>query len=219
MLKITKTEELAARNIPFGVVEVRYPPREEWRVDEFRAFAQGELERARESYLDYERKAVFGSDPYVRFFKKFKKTYTVMLQFESIIIKRLPFPLCDPVTEIPYLLELTTCMLSGTHDIDRIEGGVELYSGTDRTPFAGMHGRERHTYPGDFVGRDGAGIIFSEIAGADDRTCARPDSSHVFYPVFGTPDMDRNLISSAVDKLVSYVRILAPNAEIETDII
>ena len=110
-------------------------------------------------------------------------------------------------------------MLSGTHDIDRIEGGVELYSGTDRTPFAGMHGRERHTYPGDFVGRDGAGIIFSEIAGADDRTCARPDSSHVFYPVFGTPDMDRNLISSAVDKLVSYVRILAPNAEIETDII
>ena len=89
MLKITKTEELAARNIPFGVVEVRYPPREEWRVDEFRAFAQGELERARESYPDYERKAVFGSDPYVRFFKKFKKTYTVMLQFESIIIKRL----------------------------------------------------------------------------------------------------------------------------------
>ena len=129
MLKITKTEELAARNIPFGVVEVRYPPREEWRVDEFRAFAQGELERARESYPDYERKAVFGSDQYVRFFKKFKKTYTVMLQFESIIIKRLPFPLCDPVTEIPYLLELTTCMLSGTHDIDRIEGGVELYSG------------------------------------------------------------------------------------------
>ena len=123
------------------------------------------------------------------------------------------------MTEIPYLLELTTCMLSGTHDIDRIEGGVELYSGTDRTPFAGMHGRECHTYPGDFVGRDGAGIIFSEIAGADDRTCARPDSSHVFYPVFGTPDMDRNLISSAVDKLVSYVRILAPNAEIETDII
>ena len=53
MLKITKTEELAARNIPFGVVEVRYPPREEWRVDEFRAFAQGELERARESYPDY----------------------------------------------------------------------------------------------------------------------------------------------------------------------
>lgn len=138
MLKITKTEELAARNIPFGVVEVRYPPREEWRVDEFRAFAQGELERARESYPDYERKAVFGSDPYVRFFKKFKKTYTVMLQFESIIIKRLPFPLCDPVTEIPYLLELTTCMLSGTHDIDRIEGGVELYSGTDRTPFASL---------------------------------------------------------------------------------
>ena len=96
MLKITKTEELAARNIPFGVVEVRYPPREEWRVDEFRAFAQGELERARESYPDYERKAVFGSDPYVRFFKKFKKTYTVMLQFESIIIKRLPFPAVRP---------------------------------------------------------------------------------------------------------------------------
>ncbi len=219
MLKIAKTEELAGRNIPFGVVEVRYPPRDEWRVDEFRTFALDELERTRERYPDYERKAVFGDNPYVRFFKKFKKTYTVMLQFESIIIKRQPFPLDDPVTGIPYLLELTTCMLSGTHDVDCIEGGIELYSGTDKTPFPGMHGREFHTYPGDFVGRDGAGIIFSEIAGADDRTCARPDSRHVLYPVFGTPDMDSALIASAIDKLTGYIRLLAPNAEIETDIV
>lgn len=219
MLEIRKTDELSARNIPFGVVEVRYPERGEWQTDAFRELAERELEQTREKYTDYERKAVFCDNPYVRFFKKFKKTYPVMLQFESIIIKRQPFPFGDPVTEIPYMLELTTCVLSGTHDMDHVDGAVELYSGVDKTPFVGMHGRDYHTYPGDFVGRDGSGIIFSEIAGADDRTCARPGSSHVFYPIFGTPEMDKEIISGAVDRLVGYIKLLAPGAQIETAIV
>lgn len=219
MFEIRKTAELNERRIPFGALEVRYPPREEWDIAAFRAEAARELEAARVKYAGYERKAVFGENPYFRFFRKFKKTYPVMLQFESIIVKGQEFPYSEPVTEVPYLLELTTCVLSGTHDLDYVDGAVELYSGTDKTPFAGMHGREQHTYPGDVVGRDGSGIIFSEIAGADDRTCAKPESRHVFYPVFGTPDMSEDFVRSALDTLERYVRLLAPGAETESAVI
>ena len=216
MLEIRKTAELAARNIPIGFVEVRYPERDAWHTDEFRELAKRELNETREKYKDYDRKAVFGENPYFRFFRKFKKTYPVMLQFESIIIKGQDFPFDEPVTEVPYLLELTTCVLSGTHDVDRVEGALELYSGTDKTPFVGMHGRDQHTYPGDLVGRDELGIILSEIAGADDRTCARPESRHVFYPVFGTPDMSTDVINAAIEKLCGYISVLAPDAQVET---
>ncbi len=219
MLEIRKTAELSARNIPMGIVEVRYPPREEWHVEEFRSLATHEIDETRAKFPDYDRKAVFGENPYFRFFRKFKKTYPVMLQFESIIIKGQPFPFAEPVTEVPYLLELTTCVLSGTHDIDYVDGAIELYSGMDKTPFTGMHGREQHTYPGDMVGRDGSGIILSEIAGADDRTCARPESSHVFYPVFGTPDMPHSAIQDAISRLERYVKVLAPGAVIESVIL
>ena len=219
VIEIRKTEEFASRNIPFGVVEVRYGPESDWQVDEFRALAEREIEETRAKYTDYERKAVFGENPYVRFFKKFKKTYPVLLQFESMIIKRQPFPFDNPVTEVPYLLELTTCVLSGTHDVDKIMGAVELSSGTEKEPFVGIHGRDVHTYPGDMVARDGGGIIISEIAGADDRTCARPESRHVIYPVFSTPDMSTDIISGAIERLLRYVKVLDPAAETETAII
>ena len=215
MIEIRKDASLSSSGIPFGVIEVRYPPREEWRVEEFRALAAAEIEETRAKYPCYERRAVFGENPYFRFFRKFKKTYTVMLQFESVIIKGQPFPYGHPVTEVPFLLELTTCMLSGTHDVDYIEGAVELFAGTEKAPFEGMHGRELHTYPGDFCGRDGAGIIFSEIAGADGRTCAREESRHVFYPVFGTPGMAGETVKAALARLRRYVAVLAPSAGTE----
>ena len=63
------------------------------------------------------------------------------------------------------------------------------------------------------------GIIFSMIAGADERTCARIDSRHVFYPIFGTPDLDESVIRDAIAVLVRYVKVLSPDAEIRTGII
>ena len=102
--------------------------------------------------------------------------------------------------------------------MDYIEGGVELFLGTEKATFEGMRGRELHTYPGDFCGRDGAGIIFSEIAGADGRTCAREDSRHVIYPVFGTPGMARETVEGALAALRRYVMILAPAAQTEAGV-
>ena len=43
MLEIRKDASLEGCGIPFGVLEVRYPPRAEWRVDEWRALAAREI--------------------------------------------------------------------------------------------------------------------------------------------------------------------------------
>ena len=73
MLVIIKDPSFAARNIPFGLAEVRYPARETWDETAFRALAERELADCRARFPDYDRKAVFGQNPYFRFFKKFKK--------------------------------------------------------------------------------------------------------------------------------------------------
>lgn len=217
MLTFQKDADLIRRNIPFGYVEVWYPA--QLNTAAFRTLVESELAALRESYADYDRKAVFGDNPYVRFFKKFKKTYPVMMQFESILLKGRPFPEFNPVTEVAFLMEIMTHLLSGTHDADQIQGNVALFSGTRKEEFPGMRGTPFHTYPGDFCGRDGEGIIFSLIAGADERTCARQDSRHVVYPVFGTPELPLDVIKTGVDTLMRYIGILAPDARIETGIL
>jgi len=217
MIQFFKDAALTERNIPFGFVEVYYP--QEINSDNFRLLVNSEITALVERYPTYERKAVFGENPYVRFFKKFKKTYPVMMQFESVLLKGKPFPDFNPIAEVPFLMELVTHVLSGGHDAEQIKGPVTLFLGVDKEEFPGLRGVPFHTYPGDFCGRDEEGIIFSLIAGADARTCARLNSRHVLYPVFGTPDLSDDIIQHAMDVLIRYIRILAPDARIDSGIL
>ena len=212
-------KDAALGGVPFGVLEVVYPDKPLRRTEDFRIMVEEHLRLLREKYADYDRKALFGENVYFRFFKKFKKTYPVMMQLESFLLKGRPFPMENPVTAIPFLVELETQILSGTHDVDDVHGTVRLFAGTEKAPFAGMRGEEVHTYPGDFCARDDEGIIFSMIAGADARTCAKPGSRHVFYPVFGVAGQPAGEIAAVLDRLEEYVRTLAPEADISRQLL
>ena len=100
MIQVTRDQALAEQDIPFGLVEVHYPAREQWREADFWALAEEELAALSRRFPDYDRKEVFGENPYYRFFKKFKKTYPVMLQMESVLFKGRPFPRENPVTGV-----------------------------------------------------------------------------------------------------------------------
>ena len=216
MLNVEKNAALIEQNIPFALLEVWYPNREEWREADFQAAVKEELAALKAQYSEYDRKAVFGENPYFHFFKKFKKTYPVMMQFESFLLKDRPFPIQNPVTAVPFLVELQTQALSGTHDADHIEGPLKLFLGTEKAPFVGLRGEEVHTYPGDVCGMDNGGIILSMIAGADNRTCTNPNSRHVVYPVFGTPGMPADTLKPSLERLRNNVSILAPFAEMQS---
>ena len=208
-------KETTLLHIPFGVLEVCYPAKEFWEEETFYAMIGEHLQTLRKQFENYDRKTVFGENVYFRFFKKFKKTYPVMMQFESFLLKGRPFPRTNPITEIPFLAELETHQLLGTHDADHVQGIIQLFAGTEKTPFPGMRGEEIHTYPGDFCARDDGGIIFSMIAGADDRTCVKESSTHVFYPVFGVADQPQAQIIAMLDRLEEYVNVLSPDAQIQ----
>lgn len=217
MALIQKDVSLNDKNFPFGFVEVQYP--QELQEENFRSLVRDELFCLSEVYRNYDRKVVFSEDPYFRFFRKFKKTYPVMMQFESVLFKGRSFPEFNPVAEVAFLMEIVTRALSGAHDMDQICGTVELYCATEKEEFPGLRGTPFHTYPGDFCGRDEQGIIFSLIAGADARTCARLESRHVLYPIFGTPDLPVSRIEEAMETLIRYVKVLSPEAVVTTGIL
>lgn len=218
MLNLKKDISLEGKNFPFGVARVVFPPKEKWNETAFRTLVDSEITALKSEHSCYDRKAVWGENPYVRFFKKFKKTFPVMLQFESVVLKDRPFPSFNPVAEVAFLLEITNKVLSGAHDINCIDGDVTLYIATEKEDFEGIR-ETLHTYPNDFCARDNSGIIFSLIAGTDSRTSAKPDSTKILYPVFAAPDMDTAVIEKAFETLKKYVLTLAPDAEIETYII
>lgn len=216
MLSIVKDSSFNGEAPPFGAVEVVYPERAQWQEAAFQALQRQELAGLLAAAPQYDRQAVFGQDPYYRYFKKFKKTYTVMMQLESFLLKGRPFPQGNPINEGAFLAELKTHVLLGAHDVDRIAGPVVLFRGAEKVPFAGMGGREVHIYPGDVSGRDDEGIIFSMIAGADQRTCLSPATRHVAYLVFATPQTPPAQVQAVQQLLAQYARVLAPAAQVRS---
>jgi len=214
VIEFKKDVSLQNQIFPFGAVEVKFAHEETWNRAAFRQLVDSEIASLKEKYADYDRKAVWGENTYYRFFKKFKKTYPVMLQFESVVLKNRPFPDFNPISEIAFLMEITTFILSGTHDADCIDGDVTLYMADSREDFEGMR-ETLHTYPNDFCARDNSGIIFSLIAGTDARTSAKPCSRNVLYPVFGTHDATAEMLEMAMSTLVRYIKTLCPDAEIQ----
>jgi DNA/RNA-binding domain of Phe-tRNA-synthetase-like protein len=102
------------------------------------------------------------------------------------------------VAEVAFLAEIRMFVLMGTHDLDRDRGPILLTCGMKKEPFPGMRG-EVHTYPNDVVSRNDGGIIFSMFGGADQRTCALPESRHVFYPILGVPQLPLGAIEEAAN--------------------
>ena len=205
--------------IPFGVTEAVFPDSSRWDLPAFEALKERELAALREEMADYDRKAVFGENPYNRYFKKYKKTYPVLQQLESYLLKGRPFPSGNPINEVTFLTELRTQVLLGTHDIDRISGQAELFRPTEKLPFPGMRGEQIHCYPGDITGRDEQGIILSLIAGADERTYIRLDSKHIAFLFFAVPGVTAAQIAAVQERLADYARTLAPEVELTPSII
>lgn len=196
-----------------AMLEVRYPDSAEWDTGAFEQLRDRELDALRKKGESYDRETWFRQDPYFRYFRKFKKTYPVMMQVESFLLKGRPFPEGKYINAVAFLTELKTGILMGTHDADRVEGDIVMYTETEKVPFPSIHGSEGHSYPGDTTGRDDKGVIISMIAGADSRTCLQDDSTHVLYLVFGTPSTSAEVLDECLDQVEEYVRTLAPSAE------
>ena len=216
MPQFTTHPFLAGPSVPFQAVVVSFPSCDRMDRDAFRRLAESEIALLKEKYPaeSYDRKALWGDNAHYRYFKKFKKTYPVMLQFESVVLKGRPFPDFNPVSEVAFLAELTTFVLSGAHDADSIDGDIQLYTADSKEDFEGLNGT-LHTYPGDLSARDSSGIIFSMIAGTDSRTCAKTDSLNVVYPVFCTRDTPAEAVEKAADAIARYAKVLCPDAEIQ----
>lgn len=218
MINVIRDSSLADDGRRIGILEVNYPDSSEWDITGFNAFLSSKLEQIKADGADYDREVEFRQHPYFRYFRKFKKSYPVMMQVESFLLKGRPFPEGEYINAVAFLTELETHMLLGTHDADKIEGDVVFYNETAKTPFTGMINPDSHSYPGDITGRDDKGIIISMIAGADDRTCIHEDTHRVIYLMFTLPEISDEEVTALAGKIREAALTLAPTAITEFQI-
>ena len=171
----------------------------------------------RSKYKDYNRAALIQVEPvnsYVTYYKQFKKTYHVLLQLESIILKGKSIPESNPLVMIMFMAELKNLILTAAHDLDRIAlpVGVELSKGDEGYQL--LSDMEKELPAGDMFMEDREGIISSIIYGPDNRTQISEKTNKVLYTIYAPPGIEESLINEHLNDIAHYIQLAAPQAEI-----
>ncbi len=159
-----------------------------------------ELKRAtelhlRERYTGYFRPE-FLSLPvmaaYHTYYKRFDKTYHVLLQLESIVLKGKVLPSLSPAVDANFIAEVDTLVLTAAHDVAKLAEPVTMDVSKEGDFITQMSGAQKPLPAGDMVMRDAKGVCCSILYGQDDRSPVSANTTRVLYvayaPVGVPPD-------------------------------
>ena len=85
--------------------------------------------RLRERYKGFARQdflALPVMEAYASYYKRFEKTYHVLLQVESIVLRGKSLPNVSPLVSANFTAEVETLVLTAGHDAQKMEGAITI---------------------------------------------------------------------------------------------
>jgi DNA/RNA-binding domain of Phe-tRNA-synthetase-like protein len=152
---------------------------------------------------------------YDAYYKRFKKTYHVQLQLESILFKGKSIPSVAGLVEAMFIAEVKNMLLTAGHDLDTLELPVRLDVTKGNEVYMLMRGQEQQVKAGDMTISDGKGIISNIIYGPDQRTQIRAETRSVLYTVYAPAGIEVPAVAQHLKDIEGYVRLFAPDAQTE----
>ncbi len=175
---------------------------------------KGELERAlkeryrtRDDLLALEHVRVYRD-----YYRRFGKTYFVLLQMESVAVKGRPFPREAALVEAMFMAEVKNGLLTAGHDMASLAGQLVLDAAADGEGYTGISGREQATKAGDMLMRDREGVISSVVLGPDFRTRLTAATTRSLFVVYAPPGVAQGLVERHLEDILANVRLFAPTA-------
>lgn len=149
---------------------------------------------------------------YVRYYKRFDKTYHVQLQLESIVNKGKGFPNVNPLVDANFLAELDTLILTAGHDVEKLQQPITIDVSREGDAMTQMNGATKPIRSGDMVMRDGGGISCTIIYGQDNRSPISATTSHALYVAYAPGPVPLAAVSAQLRKIAEYIHVFAQHA-------
>src|SRR6476661_5006433 len=165
-------------------------------------------------------RAAIASHPILRayeeYYRRFKKTYHIQLQLESIILKGKSIPSVAALVEAMFMAEMQDLLLTAGHDLDSVQLPLVLGAATGNERYTLLRGEEQTLKPGDMAISDQSGIISSIIYGPDRRTQITPATSNVIFTVYAPSGIEEQTVLEHLQHIKDNVMIFAPQAQVES---
>ena len=178
-----------------------------------------ELEnRLRSRFSDYDRaalKALPTIQAYDTYYKRYKKTYHVRLQLESVVFKGKAIPRVAGLVEAMFMAELKNLLLTAGHDLEALQMPVKIDVAEGSERYVRLNGQEQELKPGDMMIADAQGVISSVLYGPDRRTRITSETRQVFFTVYAPPGIGEQAVCDHLQDIQANVLLVAPEADVE----
>jgi DNA/RNA-binding domain of Phe-tRNA-synthetase-like protein len=153
---------------------------------------------------------------YAAYYRRFDKTYHVLLQLESVVLRAKPLQARGTLVAAMFRAELETGLLTAGHDADQLAGRlmVDVVGPGDR--YVGLGGREIEAAPGDMCIRDGGGIVSSIVYGPDERTRLTESTQTAVFTTYAPPGIGGPAVTRQLETILAGVRVVSPASVAET---
>ena len=152
---------------------------------------------------------------YGEYYRRFKKTYHIQLQLESIVLKGKSIPSVAALVEAMFMAEMQDLLLTAGHDLDALQLPLQLDVATGTERYILLRGEEQALKPGDMMISDREGVISSIIYGPDQRTQITPATQNAIFTVYAPPGIDEQTVLEHLQHIKDNVMVFAPQAGVE----
>ncbi len=215
MLTVSETWKATYPEASVGVLAMRnvVNPDHHPALESRKAELENEL---RSRFSDHDRaalKALPTIQAYNVYYKRFKKTYHVLHQIESIALKGKSIPHVAVLVEAMFMAELKNLLLTAGHDLEAVQIPVRLDVSDGSERYTRLNGQEQVLKPGDMMIADAQGVISSVIYGPDRRTQITPDTRQVLFTVYAPSGIEKQTVRQHLHDIQANVKLVAPEAE------
>jgi len=190
-------------------------PHRHAQLDQARIALENQL---RSRYAGQERSAI-DSEPamqaYRTYYKRFKKTYHILLQLESVINGK-SIPSISALVTAMFIAEMKDRLLTAGHDLDSISPPLSLGIARGDEGYTLLRGEDQICKAGDMILSDAKSVICSVIYGSDRRTSIKPSTRRVLFVVYAPPGITIPDLDNHLADLESNVRLVSPDSKVES---
>ncbi len=174
-------------------------------------------EELRRHYAGMDR-ATLMQDPVLRayeaHYKRFKKTYHVQLQLESIVFKEKAIPAVAALVEAMFMAEMHTLLLTAGHDLDKLHLPLTLDVAKGTESYTLLRGDPQAPKAGDMMIRDKDGIVSSIVYGPDQRTQINAETKSAVFTVYAPVGITVEAVDRQLAEIQANAQLVSPGAEV-----
>jgi len=152
---------------------------------------------------------------YGEYYRRFKKTYHVQLQLESIVMKGKSIPSVASLVEAMFIAEIKNMLLTAGHDLGVLHLPLTLDVSKGTESYTLLRGEEQVLKPGDMMISDALDIVSNIIYGPDQRTQINANTRNVVFTVYAPTGIGEKAVAQHLQDIRDLVLVIAPQAQVE----